>query len=290
MASLSSLAPITTLATSLSNLILVSPSATNGYQPQNPPDASGNVSTANQPPSLLFHYEGEQTVTLQSDITDHYIEDNTAVQDQIAIKPVKITTHGFIGELNNIPPAALALLQTAALKLTAVQAYTPALTIAAQQAYAQSFLLYQTASNAQNAAVSAWSSLSGGESGGTSVISGSTFTHSVGNQNKQQVAFQQFFGYMNRRTLFTVQTPWAIFQNMAIESLRAIQDAETRVITDFELTFKGLRFASTAYTSGAAPVSGGRSASQRASLTNLGKSSPVPSVGVGQAISSSGVG
>jgi hypothetical protein len=32
---------------------------------------------------------------------------------------------------------------------------------------------------------------------------------------------------------------------MAIQSLRAIQNPETRVITDFEVTFKQMRFSST---------------------------------------------
>src|SRR6185312_8744514 len=102
MPDLSSLASITTAATALSNLILVNPQKTIGYQPQNAP--SNNGQTAQLGPSLLFHYEGEQTASLESDITDHYIENNTAIQDQIALKPVIITTHGFIGELNDIPP------------------------------------------------------------------------------------------------------------------------------------------------------------------------------------------
>ena len=268
MASLSSLSSATTLATSLSNLILVTPSSTLGYQPQNKPDALGNISTANPPPSLLFHYEGEQTATLTSDITDHYVEDNTAVQDQISLKPPIITTHGFIGELNNVPPPALALLQSAASKLTVVSAYTPALSSTALLAYNEAFFAYQIASSAVNSAVSAWSSLSG--SAGESVINGQSIKIQA-NQNQQQTYFQSFYGYWQQRTLFTVQTPWAVFQNMAIQSLRAIQDAETRVITDFEVTFKLIRFVQTAST---ASLLQNRAAAAGASLTNLGTSSP----------------
>src|SRR5271170_7629799 len=122
--STASLSTATTGITALSNLIVVSPQSTTGYQPQNPPSASGVISTAQQPPAILFHYEGEQTVALESDITDHYIEDNTAIQDQIALKPVMITTHGFIGELNDVPPSFLSLLQSASQKLTTISAYT----------------------------------------------------------------------------------------------------------------------------------------------------------------------
>lgn len=285
MPNLTTLAPITTAATALSNLILVSPQSAQGYQPQNAPNASGTPSTSPQPPSLLFIYEGEQSVQVQSDITDHYIEDNTAIQDQIALKPERITTHGFIGELNDIAPPALRALQTAAEKLTVIDAYVPALSETALIAYSEAFFLYQIGANVSNAAVSAWASINstGQENviGSTGLESG-VFNPATGtvsnNQTKQQVAFQQFYGYWRARTLFTVQTPWAVFQNMAIESLRAVQDETTRVITDFEITFKMIRTAQTAESNGIAAILQGRAAQQSAGITDLGTSTPSPSI------------
>jgi hypothetical protein len=281
MPNLSSLAPITTAATALSNLILVSPQSTVGYQPQNP--TSPNGQTSQPPPAILFHYEGEQTVSLESDITDHYIEDNTAIQDQISLKPETITTHGFIGELNNVTPTALAAVKAIADKLTIINAYTPALSATALLAYNEAFQLYQVGLNAVNSAVSAWSSLSG--AGGESVINGQGITLQP-NQTKQQIAFQQFYGYWRSRTLFTVQTPWAVFQNMAIKNLRAIQDAETRMITDFEVTFKIIRTAATVTTPGVSQSFQGRASSQAASLTDLGTSTPVSSISLSQGLTS----
>lgn len=237
---LSSLSTVTTAATALSNLILVSPQKTVGYQPQNAPSWQRN--TAPQPAAILFNYEGEQNVAIASDITDHFIENNTAVQDQIALRPEKITTHGFVGELNDIAPAALQPIKSIAEKLTTISGYVPALSTTALLAYANAFQLYQVASNALNSAVSTWATINGTPS--QSVINGSGIS-TAPNQTKQQIYFQQFYGYWRNRTLFTIQTPWAIFQDMAIESLRAIQDADTRVITDFEVTFKLLRFATT---------------------------------------------
>lgn len=278
---LASLSPATTAATALSNLVLVSPQKTVGYQPQL------SDQTAQPPPALLFHYEGEQTVAIESDITDHFVEDNTAIQDQISLKPEIVTTHGFIGELNNVAPKALQLLQTLANKLTVVDAYTPALSTTALLAYTNAFLLYQVAQNAINAGVSAWSSLTGQDGLnviGSSGIQGGAFSASSGeiknNQTKQQIAFQQFYGYWRARTLFTVQTPWAIFQNMAIQRLRAIQDAESKVITDFEVTFKMMRFASTTTTQGQAPILQGRAISQASGLVDLGTTTPASSIGV----------
>lgn len=296
MANLSALAPLTTAATALANLILVSPQKTQGYRPQNPPNTDGTPSQQQQPPSLLFHYEGEQTVRIQSDITDHYIEDNTAIQDQISLRPEKITTHGFIGELNDIAPAALSLLQIAADKLTVVSAYIPVLSETALIAYNEAFLAYQVAQNVVHSAVAAWSSITQQDSENVineSGLGAGDFSFSTGaitgNQTKQQVAFQQFYGYWRARTLFTVQTPWAVFQNMAIEDLVAIQDDKTNVITDFNVTFKMIRTASTAIEVGLGVLLQGRLNSQATGETDLGTSTPVQSISVGAGLSQMGV-
>lgn len=271
---LSNLANLTTAATSLSNLILVSPQKTIGYQPQNLTQTNG---VQPQGPPLLFHYEGEQAVVLTSDITDHFVEDNTSIQDQIALKPVVITTKGYIGELNDVPPLAILSRYNVAQKLTQISAYSPALSVTALNAYNEALFLYQTAISAGNAGVSTWNSING--SGGENVITdgqllNNTFNNQTGvvtnSQNKQQVAFQQFFGYYSSRTLFTVQTPWAVFQNCAIQSLRAVQDETTNVITDFEVTFKQMRFAKTQLTG----TQQGRAAAAAADLTNNGVNTP----------------
>lgn len=216
------------------------PANTIGYQPTNRFGQQFN------PPALIFHYEGEQTATLESDITDHWAEDNTSLQDQIALKPVVITTHGFIGELTDTPPNALiAALQVAANKLLLIEGLTPALTVSAIEAYNQATFAYSAISTLANSAVSAFGAISGLGVSGEAVVTQAGISNTEGSaQGKQQIMFQQFYGYWTNRTLFTVQTPWAVFTNMAIKSLRAIQDADTNVITDFELQFKMMRFSS----------------------------------------------
>ncbi len=294
MPNLAALSPITTAATALSNLVLVSPQSVVGYQPQNKPNPDGSTPTTEPPPKLLFNYEGEQTVMIESDITDHYVEDNSAIQDQIALKPEVITAHGFIGELNDVVPDLLKPVKFVADKLTAIVAYTPALTATAQLAYSEAFQLYQVASNVVTSAVNAWTAVSNLITGsdGQTVIGADGQTVATA-QNKQQTAFQQFYGYWRSRTLFTVQTPWAVFQNMAIRSLRAIQDAETRVITDFEITFKMIRQASTlTATNGLSNIPQSyqnRAGSQASALTDLGSSTGVPGPSLSSGLSTMGV-
>lgn len=267
MAGVSPLAQITTGVTALSGLLLVTPQSVQGYQPQNnissasplPTPISNTQGSLPQSPAFLFNWEGENTATLETDITDHFIEDNTAVQDQMTLKPEIITTNGFVAELNNVAPASLAVLKAISSKLGVISAYTPALSATALLAYDEAFFLYQTASDAANTVVSAISSLTGGVS-----------------QNKQQTAFNTFYGYWAARYLFTIQTPWAIFPNMAIKTIQAVQSEETRMITDFKITFKRMRFAksSSNFSGTVGDFGNTRGAAQSANLVNLGTSSP----------------
>lgn len=282
-----------TAAASLASLVLVSPTTTNpsstvGYQPLNTPSSTGIVNTLlSQPPYLLFNYEGEQIATLESDITDHWVEDNIYVQDQIALKPEEFTTKGYIGELTDILPAFLQPLQTAANALVTIDSYTPQLSVTALNALNQATLLYENASAIASAAVSAWSSITSsifggpeeiGTSGSGVFVSGSSLV-----QSKQQQMFAQLYGYWNTRTLFNIQTPWAVFTNMAIKSLRAIQDAETRMITDFEITFKKIRNVSSIDLTETV-LSPGTATTQSASAVNLGTSPGVPGSSLGSGI------
>lgn len=243
---LSALAQIQLTAQTLANVILVTPQQNTGYQPQ---------TSAAAIDQFLFDYEGENTTTLDADITDHYIETNTTIQDHIAQKPIMVTTRGFIAELNDIVPAALAPAKLAVDKLTILSAYTPALTVTAQIAFNTAVQAAALASLATNA-VKKWST--------------------VDAQNKQQVAFQKLQTYYTNRTLFTIQTPWAKYQNMAIKTLRAIQEDSTRVISEFEITFKQINFATTTQQF-LVPTGQGRWNQQSASPVDLGVGTTVPS-------------
>lgn len=262
---LSQVSNATTKIQALSGLVLVSPQSTIGYQPKNEVGSSAAL-----PEALLFHYEGENTVSLESDITDHFVEDNSAINDQIALRPETITVHGFIGELNDVAPAVLAPLKEVADKLVSISGYEPQLSASALIAYNEASFLYSTAKSAVSSVVSSYSTISNAITGETSqsVISSNGLNPSD-NQNKQQTMFQQFYGYWRNRTLFTVQTPWAVFDNMAIKSLRAIQDQDTAVVTDFEVTFKIIRYAKEVTFINAQ----GRAKTQTSDLINFGTKS-----------------
>ncbi len=277
MPSLSQLTPLTTAAQALGSIALVVPSQVVGYQPQTASQTGLiNKLNLNNAEALVFHYEGEQSAFMEADITDHYVEENYAIQDHIARRSEVVTTRGFIGELNDVAPKFLVPLQAAATTLTSVSAYTPALSASAQLAYNEAFFLYQNAAQLANNAVSAFGNIASlfGSTGGQIVDGSQVFF--AGNefaQNKQQQMFTQFYGYWYNNVLFTVQTPWAIFTSMAIKSLRPIQDAETKVITTFEVTFKKIRIASFS-TNSSSPLKDGRAFDQSSPPTGNGTANP----------------
>jgi hypothetical protein len=214
-----------------------------GYQPIN---ADGS-----RPPAFMFHIEGPNKIESNCDITDHYTENNKAIQDHIAHRPILVTVHGYIGELNDVPPNSIFNALKVIAGLPIISDFSPSLSVSAKLAYNKAFQGYQAVSNLANAGVSAWSSISG--NGGPNAVGsnglGNSFNPQTGNvgnnQNQQQIMFQRLLGYQQANSLFNVQTPWAIVQNMAILSLMPEQDELTQVVTNFIVVFKQIRFAST---------------------------------------------
>ncbi len=249
------------------NIALVTPQLNVGYQPISGQGVEGTSELPN-PPAFLFDYEGENGVHLQSEITDHYIEDLTAIQDHWALRPPKVTVHGFIGELTDLLPIPVLgpLVQTVS-KLLIIDDFSPAFSASALIALNDAASLYTTAKTTVDTAVSAFDALANG---------------GQPSQTKQQVAFQKLYGYWNQRLLWTIQTPWMIFKNMALEEVRPIQEPETKMVTDYFLTFKAIRTATVI--SGATPAIQGRAAQQSKGLTDLGTSTPVNSIPLSQGL------
>lgn len=181
---------------------------------------------------FLFDAEGESTARLSADITDHYTEDNRAVQDHIAIHPNRITLKGYVGEVTYTQPGKdQSFLQTAVQKLTTISAFLPLLSSSAvqmQAAIASPVNSDITLSDASN-------------------IYGlvKNLIATTGDEARQQNAFLYFKSLMNQGVLMGVQTPWEFITNMVVESIIAIQPETSKYITDFSITLKQIRIAKT---------------------------------------------
>jgi hypothetical protein len=190
---------------------------------------------------LVFDAEGDSIANLSCDITDHYTEDNRALQDHIAIRPKRITLRGYVGELVYRPEGnETPFIQTVTQKLTTVASYLPTLSASVSQikqavtASTASIIPLTTVSNLYSVVKNALSSVAGTSS--------------------QANAYAYFQAVQSQGILMGIQTPWEFLPNMAIENILAIQGEESRFITDFSVTFKQIRIAST-QTIAASPTS-----------------------------------
>ena len=219
----------------------------------------------------LFDIVDEDSVEIESDITDHYIEDNTAVQDQIALRPETITVRGTVAEivlydpkfapvqrpvLNDRGQYAQQAIQTGvsilATRLPLVGALVPQLASywAQQQAEVDTNFLIQQQRLADA------NSLYGRYIQDVPLQS---------DQTNQSRIFGYFYQLWKGRQFFSVETPWGFFNSMVIQSLSVSQGASTRYASEFTVTFKKLRVAQAINL-----VQGqlaGRAADQRAAVT-----------------------
>lgn len=212
------------------------------------------IKPRNPPPGIagfLFDIKMSENVSQTAQVTDHFTEDNYAIQDHVALEPVKITLTGRVGELVHTKAAALAFLSAVIDRLSPLGIFTPAQGAEAQKAIASANLIVNT----YNSIETNFKSLS-------DVLLGEPAL------NKQQKAYATFDGYFQGRSLLTVETPWRTYENMLIENWSADQGEESIYETTFTLTFKQLRLVSTETNKGTLR---GRIAQQKASMVDKGK-------------------
>jgi hypothetical protein len=178
----------------------------------------------------VFHIVEEDSMTFESDVTDHYVEDNTALQDHIALKPEIVRLRGLVAELHNTPPGGvMGALSGATKALGAVSAYVPGLAAGAQRLYNQAEQVVNTVNKV---------------AGKINDVA-SAFGLASPADNAQTKAFNEFRGRWARRETVTVETPWGVMEDMVIMSITARQDNTTRHVTSFEMTFKKIYIAQT---------------------------------------------
>ena len=188
----------------------------------------------------LFHIPQDSSLEFNSNITDHYVENNKAVQDNVSLQPIEYTVTGLIGELNwrdvyDKTQQAVAAVED---KLPILSILTPELTAQALQTFNLVDKAYNTAKKLEKLA---------GDNNDDGVYeqflkqAGKSFTSAIpGKLKQQELAVNFFFWAWQGRKLFRVQTPWRIFENMVIKSCRANQSESGKTATNLVITFKQL--------------------------------------------------
>lgn len=174
---------------------------------------------------FIFDILDDEEIVIDSDITDNYVEGNYSVQDHISLRPIRFTLRGYTGEVVDDLPNALASIYTRVKGLQTLGGLAPQFNTQDAQFYAAVNNVVQKVTNVINQVKSAFQ----------------LFSDSSTTTNRQQKVYQYFFNMWQTRQLCTVETPFAIFENMAIESIRALQSGATRFVSEFSITFKQIQ-------------------------------------------------
>lgn len=190
---------------------------------------------------LVFDIEGETTVNLSADITDHYLEDNSSVQDNIAIRPERITFTGYAGDVVfEQESSSTQDIQKVVQKLTVLSAYLPSLAKQSQQVFNTLTAGSQKLSLNNTSLVSALTSA-------PTLNNIANIWAAVKNLNPSNGRQKQIYNYlkalMEQKILISLQTPFEFSTNMAIESIYATQDETTRSMSVFTIALKKVRVA-----------------------------------------------
>lgn len=184
---------------------------------------------------FVFDVEGDSTINLSTEITDHYLEDNSSVQDHISIRPKRVILKRYVGELVFQPDQNLnGKVQSTVQKLTALSQFLPTLSKGAEQIFSLkaedlSFNKLRDSINSKtvNQLTDYWAF-------GKNLL---------GQESRQQQAYAYLKSLMEQRILVSLQTPFEFVNNMAIESIVAIQPEGSKYISDFTIVLKQIRFA-----------------------------------------------
>lgn len=180
---------------------------------------------------FVFDYLGEVAVSMDADITDHYAEDNTAIQDHVAIRPIEVVMRGFISELTlPKPQGVVGALASAQSALTQVNAYLGKYTPGVAQTLSTAITKVQSTVNVINQTLAK----------AQNIIS--LFPGAPPTATKQAKAYSQLFTAMNQKLPMTIDTPYRVLHNMLIKRIAFAQPEDTQSWSDITVTLKQINF------------------------------------------------
>ena len=208
----------------------------------------------------------EHSISIQNQITDNYIENNTAIQDHIAQSPIIVSVRGLIGELVYKPPTkALDFLyntvndplkdsfksgRVVSDKLLTIPALLPPVDNVTQ--IAKNAVQYVEASVNRYVKIA------------------KNFLSDTTKITQLEKIYSKFMAFRTNNRELTVVTPFKTFGNMYIQSITFTQGNEN-YIADIQLTLKQINKAETNTTKPDEKVMAKYNAYARAEEANLGK-------------------
>ena len=197
-------------------------------------------------PIAIFYFDivKEHSISVQNQITDNWVENNTAIQDHIAHSPIEVTLSGLAGELVYKPAE---MDNTAELLDTAKNNTTPGKFDKLRKLE----VLLPQVSNLEQIARNAWDYGKATFDRYKGIIQSFKNSNNPMNafygesgENKEtrlQKIYRQLLELRNVNAPMVVDTPYNRFTDMYIQSI-TLRQGEENYITDIEVSFKQLRF------------------------------------------------
>lgn len=171
---------------------------------------------------LKLDIVGEETLTAENDVTDHYVESNEAYQDQITIKPKIYTVQGEVGELVWYQKDSISQkVGQVAQRLEGVVSFLPIRSRGFNQMKKKVMKAAQWIDTASNIL--------------------DRFDTLTPDMTNQQQAYNWLLFWRNMRAPLMVKSPWGVLQSYVITSLRMTQPRETKDKSLIAITFKEFR-------------------------------------------------
>ena len=184
---------------------------------------------------LLFEKFGvctQNNLSLKSEITNHYVEDNVWINDHWAISPMQYTLSGLVGELIYTVPNGWAKKVESfygSTGLGLLSKISPKL-----GSYTQSALnIVRKAQSVTNKYISI------AKSAGEKITN--FFTKGIIKKANQRKVLDELENLMNNRVLVNVSTPYGTYNGLAIIAVNIRQGQETKFTSEVEITLQKWR-------------------------------------------------
>lgn len=217
----------------------------------------------------------EHSVSIQNQITDNYLENNTAVQDHIAHSPITVTLGGLAGEVYFTPPTkALDKMYTKYNKF--MQSKFNNEPMAAQYLMSDKLLaipaLLPTVDNITQLAKNAVQYVE------TSYKRLEKVVKSFKNQEIKEARLWQIYRELkdlsDTNTALIVETPFTVFGDMYIQSI-SLRQGNENYIADLEITLKQINYADVSLTAADEKVLAKYNAYAQAQVENNGQAKSI---------------
>lgn len=206
--------------------------------------------------AFVFDIKKDYKFTLASDITDHYVESNVAIQDHIGLKPIILEVTGSLGEITlssskgktsnsiaseigqdkNIPENKNIFnsIDSYLGRMGSLTSFAPNIVNQALNIYNTTKFGYSTVNKIINL-----------DKKDSTNKSGYDYTEGY---NEETIEKTKQFYYIDwfktqwwNRASFTIVTPYGVLTDMYIMDLNAVQPENTRYITNLNIKFKQIR-------------------------------------------------